>query len=86
LIIFFSTLSGGTALTGQYCTELSKPHLLIDGDFVSVPQAAEQLKSFINEYRIVSINVAGPRQSEAADGYGYTKELLFHFFRLLENR
>ena len=86
LIVFFSTLSGGTALTEQYCTELNKPHLLIDGDSISVPQTAEQLKSFINEYRIVSINVAGPRQSEAVDGYRYTQELLFHFFRLLENR
>lgn len=86
LIVFFSILSGGTELTRQYCTELNRPHLMIDGDSISFVQAAKQLKLFIYDNRIVSFNVAGPRQSEAPDGYRYTKELLYHFLTQTCNR
>ncbi len=78
LIIFFDSLAGGTELTYHFCLEFEKPYLLINAEREAVPQAAETLKTFIQNQNISTLNVAGPRASEAENGYRYTIRVLSH--------
>jgi len=80
LIIFFNLLSGGTRLTRQFCRELQKPHLHIDGCSCTISRAAERLSSFTNDHRIINLNVAGPRASEENLAFSYTYDFLMLFF------
>ena len=77
LIIHCGRLAGGTEFTLQCCTQLNRPHELIDAAVTSTEKAAEGITKFVREHKIDILNVAGPRQSEWRDGYDYA-------FRALE--
>jgi len=72
LILFNKELKGGTALTTHFCKEQNKPIALIDAFHFSNFQACDVASSFINQYEIEILNVAGPRKSQWQDGYAYT--------------
>jgi hypothetical protein len=59
-------LSGGTAETARFATEIGKPllHLTTAAD---AHEAARRLDAFLREYHIAVLNVAGPRESEEPD-------------------
>ena len=76
LIVFRSPIHGGTRLTREYCLRYEKPCLLIDFPRVSPTQALEDLKSFIAQYEIAVLNVAGPRASDCPEVYGYVHDLI----------
>ena len=76
LIIYFHALSGGTRQTHRFCIRHNKPHLLIDAETESTEQAANRAFAFIEEQRIGTLNVAGPRASGEIRGYDYSKELI----------
>jgi Circularly permutated YpsA SLOG family len=71
VIIYFGKLSGGTEKTAQLCVEQQRPHELIDASSVSTEKAAQLIADFVRQDKIDILNVAGPRQSEWADGYDY---------------
>jgi Circularly permutated YpsA SLOG family len=75
-IIYFSHLLGGTERTVRFCVQHQRPHQLINGEEVSAERAAELIAEFVHAERITTLNVAGPRQSEAPQGYDYAFQVL----------
>ncbi len=77
VIIYLGKLSGGTEQTVKFCVEQQRPRELIDAFNVSIENAAQLIVDFVRKNQIGILNVAGPRQSEWAEGYDYA-------FRALE--
>jgi hypothetical protein len=79
VIIYFEVISDGTELTRRYCVTESKPHLLIDGTKVNEAEAAKQIRRFVQQYGIGTLNVAGPRAGKNDKAYHYTHDALVKF-------
>jgi hypothetical protein len=71
VIIYRGAPSGGTEQTIRFCVEQEKPHEMIDASSFSIKKAAQLIAGFVRENKIEILNVAGPRQSEWAEGYDY---------------
>jgi hypothetical protein len=71
-LIFFNSLKGGTRLTRNLCALERKPYVLIDAQRLSVEESVQAVLGFVAEHRIAVLNVAGPRASGWAEGYGFT--------------
>jgi predicted Rossmann-fold nucleotide-binding protein len=82
LIIYPGKLGGGTEQTIRSCIELQRPHELIDASKVSAQEAANSIIDFMRTHTIDILNVAGPRQSEWAEGYDYAFRVLNRFLEL----
>jgi hypothetical protein len=82
VIIHPGQLSGGTEHTVRFCVELQRPHQLIDASKLSTEEASKLIADFVRTNRIDALNVAGPRQSEWAEGYDYAFRALDRFLRL----
>lgn len=76
LILYNRTLKGGTALTLRLCQQHGKPYLLVNSVEYDVLTTANNIFSFTQENKISTLNVAGPRKSQWADGYQFTYECL----------
>ena len=83
IIIYAGELSGGTQQTRRFCVELRKPHQLLDASNISARSGGKLIARFVHKHQIAVLNVAGPRESEWAQGYEYTSRALEAF---LENR
>jgi hypothetical protein len=77
--IYSGELRGGTAQTVQFCIEQKKPHQLIDAAQVSPEDAARLIVDLVREHKIEILNVAGPRQSQWAEGYDYALRVMETF-------
>jgi hypothetical protein len=77
MIIYFDKLRGGTEYTVECCNKLQRPHVLIDAAKTSSECAAKLMVDLVQNHKIDILNVAGPRESEWANGYTYA-------FRTLE--
>jgi hypothetical protein len=77
MIIYFDKLRGGTEYTVECCNKLQRPHVLIDAAKTSSECAAKLMVDLVQNHKIDILNVAGPRESEWANGYSYA-------FRTLE--
>jgi hypothetical protein len=73
---------GGTEQTVRFCMELQRPHQLIDASKISAEDAANLIASFLRKHKVDVLNVAGPRQSEWAEGYDYAFRALDIFLTL----
>jgi len=71
VIIYSDKRTGGTEQTVRFCRELQRPHELIDPSMLSAQDAAELISDFVRRHKIRILNIAGPRQSEWAQGYDY---------------
>jgi hypothetical protein len=71
IIIYPRKLSGGTEQTVRFCVEQQRPHRLIDASQISADEAGRLIADFFNNHKIQILNMAGPRQSEWPEGYGY---------------
>jgi hypothetical protein len=71
VIVYPGKLTGGTEQTVQFCVGHQRPHLLVDASRVSSEDAARLIGEFVRKHKINVLNVAGPRQSEWAQGYDY---------------
>ncbi|HWG75502.1 MAG TPA: putative molybdenum carrier protein [Steroidobacteraceae bacterium] len=76
LVITFGEATGGTARTIGVCRRLVKPHLVVDAAQTPASISAQAAFQFIEVHGIRRLNVAGPRASGAARGYGYAHELI----------
>lgn len=73
-VVFYNCyLHGGTEQTVAFCIEAGKPYKLIDIDLVSIDVAATKILSFVSDYQIGILNVAGPRQSGCSAIYYFVK-------------
>ena len=75
LILSPKPLTGGTAITQAFAKERERPVLVIDPFNVRTDQVATVFK-WIQREKITSLNVAGPRESEAAGVYAVTRVLV----------
>lgn len=71
VIIYSNELRGGSEQTVRFCREENRPHELINGAEVSAHLAAEVMREFVRNYKIATLNIAGPRHSEWSDGYAF---------------
>ena len=71
LIITSGAASGGTLRTLEFCQLLSRPHIVIDASKTSESAAAAEIIHFVDEHAIQVLNIAGPRLSGWAAGYGF---------------
>lgn len=83
VVIYPGELRGGTEQTVLFCVELGQPYQLIDASKVAARDAATSITDFVRENNIGILNVAGPRQSEWPEGYGYTSRVLDIFLAAL---
>lgn len=83
VIVSFGRPRGGTALTASWCRRLRCPWLLLDGESFEPDAAAGLLAAFVDQYRVATLNVAGPRASGDARGYPFARALIG---RLLADR
>jgi hypothetical protein len=85
LIIFQHTLRGGTEFTYRMAAKHQKPHLLID---LAAKKSinARQFRKWLEQYEIVTLNVAGPRESSLPGVYRRSKQLLHALLRSLTHR
>ena len=76
VVITFGKPAGGTKLTVDYCVNARKPYILIDAEESSIEQTAQSIVDLILQNAISTLNVAGPRASEAPKAYDYTREVI----------
>jgi hypothetical protein len=76
VIIYFNDLRGGTAATVRFCADQQRPYKLIDAGSIRPEPAADLIASFVCDEKIITLNVAGPRQSEWPRGYDYAFRVL----------
>ena len=76
LVFYNQILKGGTALTVQFCKENDKPFCMISAQQYNTKDTSEVILDFINQHKIKSLNVAGPRKSQWQNGYQYTYSCL----------
>ncbi|MDF1583640.1 MAG: putative molybdenum carrier protein [Methyloprofundus sp.] len=81
VIIYFSKLSGGTKLTVDFCIKEKKPYILVVANQLSESQAAQEIIAFIAEFKIQTLNVAGPRASNQELAYPYTKDVITNILK-----
>jgi hypothetical protein len=82
VIIYPGKLSSGTEQTVRFCVELQRPHQLIDASKNSAENGAKLISGFVRKHQIDVLNVAGPRQSEWAEGYDYVVRTFDAFLKL----
>ncbi len=75
-ILFNQSLSGGTLYTHDVCRRERKPYIMLDATQISVSAAAAAIVGFIKEHDIKVLNVAGPRLSRWAEGYGFALRVM----------
>jgi len=76
LIVYFNKLEGGTKKTRTFCELQHKPFLLLDMATLNKTQALAMLRTFIQESKVSSLNVAGPRASKQKHGHSVTRSLI----------
>ena len=86
VIIYPGKLDGGTEQTVRFCAQEQRPHKLIDASTMSVEEAAQAISDFVRKNKIDILNVAGPRQSEWADGYDYAFRALDEFLNSIKSK
>jgi hypothetical protein len=76
-ILYDGHLSGGTRLTHDLCGLVHRPHILISARETPDPiAAAKAILKFIEDNRIETLNVAGPRASRWAGGYRFAADVV----------
>lgn len=77
LILYRSTLTGGTALTGRLAEKYGRPLKLVD---LEAPATPLETRLWIATWKVSILNVAGPRESQSPGIFqqarGYLKQVL----------
>ncbi len=83
LVIHNGKFGRGTAYTIKYANSIGRPVCEIDLSTISLEDAIEKVKAFIEENSIEVLNVAGPRGSKSPEiyhlAYNLIKSLLSFF-------
>lgn len=86
-ILYDGFLSDGTRLTSDLCKLLERPCILISAREMPDPiAAAEAVLKFIEDNRIETLNVAGPRASGWIDGHAFAQRVIGHVIASLADR
>lgn len=76
VIFYESMVYGGTEQTLLFCIKAKKPYKLIDINLVDWEKAVVAIETFIDEFTIETLNVAGPRASGCLTIYDYVKTVI----------
>ena len=82
LIISYGNLTGGSALTRKLAKKHERPWIHINMDQTPISDAAEMVKSWIDQNEIQVLNVAGARASKDPEIYKVTFQLLKTVFNV----
>lgn len=77
VIIYFAYPSGGTEQTITFCIGEKKPYVLIDAEELTVERASGKIQTFIDQYSISILNIAGPRAGGEPRAYEYARKVIF---------
>ena len=76
-ILYSDALKGGTRLARNLCALLNRPYILIDArETPGAIEAAKAVVKFIEQNRIETLNVAGPRASGWPAGYRFAFDVI----------
>ena len=75
-IIAPSDLTGATLLTKELCLKFKKPYLIIQAEKDSFNTNISEIISFLEQTKIETLNIAGPRLSEWNDSYQISKQII----------
>lgn len=76
LIIAYGPPEGGTAATKEYADRVGRPRLVIDARTQQVAEATDPVIAWLIEFKVGTLNVAGPRAGKQPQGYIYGYELI----------
>ena len=76
LIIAFGEPEGGTRATIDFCLQHQRPYAIIDASGAAISEATNALRTFIDVHRVHTLNIAGPRATEAPGAYDYAVQLI----------
>jgi hypothetical protein len=76
VIISPSNLTGGTLLTKELCHKFNKPYLIIQAEKNSINNKVSKIISFLEQKKIITLNIAGPRLSEWNNSYQISKQII----------
>lgn len=79
LILNVGDLDGGTLATLKFAQKLEKPFLINQLDVFCKSDSAELFK-WLNSNQILTLNLAGPRESKRPGIYSKTMDFLNHIF------
>ncbi|HET6566923.1 MAG TPA: putative molybdenum carrier protein, partial [Rhodothermales bacterium] len=82
LILRLRAHSKGTDLTVKIARRLAKPCLILD---TLDAEDARRASEWLNRHKIRTLNVAGPRESEAPGAYTAVRTFLHHLFNTDSN-
>lgn len=83
ILFYWQDIHGGTADTLRACLDYRKPFLPVDASVTNQSTAAASVLAFILRHSILILNVAGPRISHWAEGFGFTRDVMTQVFRNL---
>lgn len=81
LVFTFGTPTGGTAYTVEVALKLDKPIFIIDLEFDPINVSFEQIWDWGRENEIVTLNVAGPRESKAPGIHNLVQGIMLEMLR-----
>jgi hypothetical protein len=81
LIVSHGRLTGGSALTQFLSEKRDKPFIHVDFNRMSIDEASEAVRIWLEKNQIETLNVAGPRASKDPAIYEATRRLLDAVFR-----
>lgn len=76
LVLFHSSISGGTKLTTSFAKRHSRPILTADLAAIDLNDEIDRCKLWLNDIRPNRLNIAGPRESNAPGIYDQTLAFL----------
>lgn len=85
LILNTGALDGGTLQTVRFAQTLKKPHLVLQLDELTAPQAEQHVRAWLLSGRFGALNVAGPREEKRPGIYALAKALLTMCFSTRKN-
>ena len=77
-------VSPGSSLTEAHARRIGKPVLSVSVTGMSVEEALDRLVDFVESFGLHTINIAGPRESEAPGAYAVARQLMEKFIRALD--
>jgi hypothetical protein len=76
LIVTVGALEGGSLATWEFARKKAKPCFPAQLDTGVLPDIAAEIRAWLRQHKVTTLNVAGPRESKQPGIYRLTRELL----------
>ncbi len=85
-IVRFRELDEGSKLAAAACRRENKPYLYLDAHELEVEEAAQELRRFVREHQITTLNISGPRASGHPAAESWTRRVVRTFLMAWQDR